>query len=150
MVAYGDAAMAKQPFDMIERDRLRLAYLKALYDKEQSEKTSIGLIIAIELEEVMTILKISELQADRITSDLEAHGLIQGMGGMAYSLTDQGREVVEDHLHELHRPWHDKLKERISSPAVVGGAAGFLTSLLMNMLAASDMPWWLKLILGKK
>lgn len=98
----------------------------------------------------MTILAISEVQAERIAADLEAQGLIQAMGGMAYSLTDQGREVVEDHLHDLHRPLHERLREKLWSPAVVGGAAGFITSLLVNVLAASDMPWWLKLLLAKK
>jgi hypothetical protein len=142
--------MAKKPFDVNERDRLRFAYLRALYDKEQNEKTSLGLIIAIELDEVMKSLSITEVQAERITTDLESLGLIQAMGGMAYSLTDEGREAIENHLHEQHRPLHDKLREKLWSPAVIGGLAGFITSLLVNVLAASDMPWWLKLLLRKK
>ena len=39
--------MATRPFDVKERDRLRFAYLKALYDKEQSEKNSVGTILTM-------------------------------------------------------------------------------------------------------
>ena len=142
--------MAKKPFDVKERERLRFAYLKALYEKEQSEKTSLGTIIAMDMTEAVTLLQITEVQFERVITDLESAGLIQATGGLFYSLTELGREMIENHLHELHRPWHHKLRENLGSPAIVGGLAGFITSLIVNVLSASDMPWWVKLLLGKK
>jgi DNA-binding MarR family transcriptional regulator len=142
--------MAKQPFDVNELERIQTAYLKALYEKERAEKSSIGAIIGMNMGEAATALSISKLQVDRAVTDLEAEGLINAMGGTSYSLTVDGRNRIEWHLHETHRPWYKKLREKLGSPAVIGGVAGFITSMLVNVLAASDMPWWLKLLLGKK
>jgi hypothetical protein len=64
-------------------------------------------------------------------------------------LTEQGRDHIQNHLHEQHRPWHEKLGEKIQSPALIGGIAGIVTSLIVNVLSASDMPWWVKLLLER-
>ena len=142
--------MAKTPFDVNERDRLRAAYLKALYEQEQREKVNVGTILCTHMAEAARTLGITELKIERITTDLENAGLIRAMGGMRYALTDLGRGMIEDHLHEEHRPWHDKMKEKAASPAVVGGIAGFIAALIVSLLAASDIPWWVKLMIGKK
>jgi hypothetical protein len=142
--------MTTKPFDVKERDRARFAYLKALYDTENREKTDLGTIIMISLEDALTTTGLTALQAERAIADLENAGLIQAMGGMHYALTDYGREQVENHLSEEHRPWHDKIRAKLGSPAIVGGVAGFIASLVVNLLSASDMPWWLKLLMGKK
>jgi Mn-dependent DtxR family transcriptional regulator len=142
--------MTKKPFDVNERDRLRFAYLKAIYNKEQKEKTSLGTIVSMHMKETADAVHITEVQAERIMLDLENAGFIQLLGGLFCGLTDMGRETVENELHEQHRSWHDRLREKLGSPTVMGGLAGLITSLLVNVLAASDMPWWLKLLLGKK
>ena len=58
--------------------------------------------------------------------------------------------MIEDHLHEASRPWHDKMKEKAVSPAFTGGVAGLVAAIIIALLTASDFPWWVKLLLGKK
>ena len=74
--------MAKQPFDVRERDRLRTAYLKALYEQEDREKVNVGSIICMGMAEAASMLGITDLQVER-TTDSEAAGLITAMGGHA-------------------------------------------------------------------
>jgi CTP-dependent riboflavin kinase len=132
-----------KPFDVKERERLRIGFLKVIYEKELRERTEAGTIIDMTVPEIAKILGVSESQSDRISSDLESQGRIQSAGGDHVALTEYGREYVEDYLHELYRGWFEKMKDRLASPAIVGGIAGFITSLVVNVLSASDMPWWL-------
>lgn len=152
--------MAKNPFDVEERERLRFAYLKALYDKEQREQTSPGVIIRMDLAEVVNILGITETQAGRIMTALESEGLIAFMGGTLCSLSEVGREMVEDQLYDesalgKRRKIVGAIKEKAIEGAsslaskAIGGIAIYLAGVLSGYYGPL-IANWLKGLFGIK
>ena len=98
--------MTNTPVDIKRRDKLRFGFLKAIYDLEQKEQKP-GMILSIDFKEAIAALGCTEQEAFRIATDLEEAGLIRAMGGTNHALTTEGREYIENHLHEVGRPWHE-------------------------------------------
>lgn len=148
--------------DVEKHEEKKMQFLGALYDIAQDHIKNQGDVHdPVKVREFRAVIAqragLADGESQRIGAELARQDLVETTRdlspdpekGELYSLTQYGLEAIENHLHEKHRPWHDRLRENLGSPAIIGGLAGLITSLLVNVLSASDMPWWLKLLLAR-
>jgi hypothetical protein len=137
-------------FDHNRYRRMKLDFLKLLYRMELKNQEEGKLVITTgDWRELGNKVGASEAIAHRIVSDLSTQNFIELPGGRSCNLTKNGRDFIESQLHEESLSWIDRSRRKLNSPAIVGGIAGGVVSLIVSILTASDVPWWVKMIMER-
>jgi len=133
-----------------ESEEAKIRFLGQLYESASRDIEDPSLIHTSDCTVVAKQLGYSEAQGYGIAQELFDLGLVEPMGGPHYRLTIQGKSYIGRLIHERDQPLPSRLWGWMSSPAVAGGVAGLVASIIVAVLSASEAPWWIKWLFGRK